>query len=152
MKVFTVTSRCSVKKRFFKISQNSQGSTYTRVTTLIKSYGFFYFKWCLQMEVVLLKKLFWKTFVKLKGKHLCCSPFINKVFGHFQGLQRRNIDLKCFNPSWRRFLTYRNQSIYFQSKSMNWFLRDRDLRHERVKKDLGTSVFLWISRNFIENT
>ena len=26
----------------------------------------------------------------------------------------------------------RNQSIDLQSKSMNWFLYDRDLRHERI--------------------
>ena len=33
----------------------------------------------------------------------------------------------------RRPLSYRNQSIYLQSKSMDWFLYDNDLRHERVK-------------------
>ena len=33
----------------------------------------------------------------------------------------------------RRSLSYRNQSIDLQSKSMDWFLQDRDLRHERVK-------------------
>ena len=26
--------------------------------------------------------------------------------------------------------TYRNQSIYLQSKSVDWFLYDRDIRHE----------------------
>ena len=36
--------------------------------------------------------------------------------------------------SWRRSLSYRNQSIDLQSKSMNWFLYDRDLRHERSNK------------------
>ena len=30
-------------------------------------------------------------------------------------------------------LSYRNQSIDLQSKSVDWFLYDRDLRHERVK-------------------
>ena len=35
--------------------------------------------------------------------------------------------------SWRRSLTYRNQSINLQSKLLNWFLYDRELRHERVK-------------------
>ena len=29
-------------------------------------------------------------------------------------------------------LLYKNQSIDLQSKSMDWFLYDRDLRHERV--------------------
>ena len=35
--------------------------------------------------------------------------------------------------SWRRFLSYRNQSIDLLCKSMDWFLYDRDLCHERVK-------------------
>ena len=35
--------------------------------------------------------------------------------------------------SWRMSLSYTNQSIDLQSKSMGWFLYDRDLRHESVK-------------------
>ena len=35
--------------------------------------------------------------------------------------------------SWRRSLSYRNQSIDLQSKSMDWFLYDRDFCHESVK-------------------
>ena len=34
--------------------------------------------------------------------------------------------------SWRRPLSYRNQSIDLGSKSMDWFLYDNGLRHERV--------------------
>ena len=34
---------------------------------------------------------------------------------------------------WGKSLSYRNQSIDLFSKSMDWFLYDRDLRHERVK-------------------
>ena len=34
--------------------------------------------------------------------------------------------------SWRRPLSYRNQSIYFRRKSMDWSLYDNCLRHERV--------------------
>ena len=33
-------------------------------------------------------------------------------------------------------LSYRNLSIDLQSKSMDWFLYDRDHRHERVKKSM----------------
>ena len=33
----------------------------------------------------------------------------------------------------RRSQSYRNQSIDLQSKSMDWFLYDRDLRQERVR-------------------
>ena len=36
--------------------------------------------------------------------------------------------------SFRRSLSYRNQSIDLQSISMDWFLYDRDLYHERVKR------------------
>ena len=32
-----------------------------------------------------------------------------------------------------RSLSYRNQSIDLQVKSMDWFLYDREIRHERVK-------------------
>ena len=35
--------------------------------------------------------------------------------------------------SWRRLLPYINQSIDLQSKSMDWFLYDNGLRHERIK-------------------
>ena len=41
-----------------------------------------------------------------------------------------------FNPStlsWQGPLSYRNQSIDLQSKSMYWFLYDNGLRHKRVK-------------------
>ena len=35
--------------------------------------------------------------------------------------------------SWWRPLSYRNQSIDLQSKSVDWFLYDNGLRHERLK-------------------
>ena len=35
---------------------------------------------------------------------------------------------------WRPLL-YRNQSIDLDSKSMDWFLYDNSLRHEKVKQD-----------------
>ena len=38
--------------------------------------------------------------------------------------------------SWRMSMSYRNQSIDLQSKSMDWFLYDNGLRHERVKTPL----------------
>ena len=36
-------------------------------------------------------------------------------------------------PSWQSFLSRRNNSIDLQSKSMDWFLYDSDVRHEKVK-------------------
>ena len=37
---------------------------------------------------------------------------------------------KTFALTWRRSLSYRNQSIDLLRRSMGWFLYDRDLRHE----------------------
>ena len=42
----------------------------------------------------------------------------------------------------RRSLSYRNKSIDLQSKSMDWFLYDGDLRHERAKKHIVVIVHL----------
>ena len=38
---------------------------------------------------------------------------------------------------WRKSLSYRNQYIYLLCKPMDWFLYDRDLRHEKVKALIG---------------
>ena len=38
----------------------------------------------------------------------------------------------CLTLSWRRPLSYRNQSTDLQSKAMDWFLYDNSFRHERV--------------------
>ena len=49
------------------------------------------------------------------------------------------------NLSWRRPLSYRNQSIDLQSKSMNWFLYDNGFGHERAKsvyKCIGSGLCL----------
>ena len=63
---------------------------------------------------------------------------------------------------WQKAISYRNQSIDLIYKSMEWFLYDRDIRHERVNdfypshcvKCLSTEYFLvrtflhldWIQR------
>ena len=58
-----------------------------------------------------------------------------------------NCKIKCahwdFPPSWRKSLSYRNQFIDLQSKSIDWFLYDKYLRHERVKR---ASVLTFQSR------
>ena len=49
---------------------------------------------------------------------------------YFKGNRSKLI---CLTLSWRRSLSYRNQSIDLLRKSMDWFLFDNGLRHERVK-------------------
>ena len=43
--------------------------------------------------------------------------------------------------SWPGPLSYRNQSIDLQSKSMDWFLYDNGPRHERVNRLLDIYIF-----------
>ena len=43
---------------------------------------------------------------------------------------------------WWRYLSCRNQSIDLLCKSVDWFLRDRDLRHEKVNE--GVSWFWYL--------
>ena len=59
--------------------------------------------------------------------------------------------------SWSRPLSYRNQSIDLLDKSMDWFLYDNDLRHERVNffvlvAWLAHSLLIELSDLFIFNS
>ena len=82
--------------------------------------------------------------------HASISGFINKGHGKLPSFTETNsqgrVDrliaqieytkLNYLALSWRRPLSYRNQSIDLQSKSVDWFLYDNRLRHERVKSRL----------------
>ena len=57
-----------------------------------------------------------------------------------------HVSLMCWFPrymiskltlalSWPKSISYRNQSLDFLCKSMDWFLYDRDLRHKKVKME-----------------
>ena len=48
---------------------------------------------------------------------------------------RETLTLSC-----RRSLSYRNQCINLPSKSMDWFLYDTDLWHERVQETLPLCI------------
>ena len=52
--------------------------------------------------------------------------------------------------SWRRPISYRNQSIDLLYKSMDWFLYDIDLRHERVEEQFWGNLFFGL--NYALNT
>ena len=57
--------------------------------------------------------------------------------------------LGALTLSWRKSLSYRNQSTDFLWKSINWFLYDRDLRHKIVNMWIFKSLnnvnpeFVW---------
>ena len=47
--------------------------------------------------------------------------------------------------SWRRSLSYRNQSTDLPCKSIDWFLYDRDLCHEKVTVEEADTNFIWMT-------
>ena len=90
-----------------------------------------------------------------------CSPNANPWFSqalqHFLFIKSFSNNFFCLTFSWRGLLSYRNQSIDLQSKSMDWFLYDNGLRYERVKNSwvfhlsfqLIFQVVLLVESNFI---
>ena len=54
-------------------------------------------------------------------------------------------ELAHLTLSWQRSLSYRKQSIDLSCKSMDWFLYDRGLRHERVNVNVP---FLYALKTF----
>ena len=57
----------------------------------------------------------------------------NFVFG--SSFERNHLlNLFILTLSWRRPLSYRNQFNDLRSKSMDWFLYNNGLRHERVRR------------------
>ena len=64
-----------------------------------------------------------QLWIQKSKKHLLCPEHYVWIFNHGVGL----------TLSLRRSISYRHQSNDLQSKSMDWFLYDRDLCHERFK-------------------
>ena len=67
----------------------------------------------------------------------------SKWFPFFVAIIKQNFRTYCLiwlTLSWRRPLSYRNQSIDLLCKSVDWFLYDNGLRHEKVKV-----AWYWIS-------
>ena len=58
-----------------------------------------------------------------------------------QSKRKEVIRESILTPSWRGSLSYRNQSIDLQSKSMDWFLYYNGLCLERVK---NKDSYIWI--------
>ena len=56
-----------------------------------------------------------------------------EIFRELSSLFRLKFKTFDLTHSWRRPLSCRNQSIDLQSKSIDWFLYDNGLRHQRVK-------------------
>ena len=59
--------------------------------------------------------------------------------------------VRSLTLSWRRPSSYRNQSINLLRKSVDWFLYDNGLYHERVKVKFIISVCLKLTSDLIVN-
>ena len=90
----------------------------------VSFYVFFSFYSVLEAPMLILYHL-WGDFLINQCLSLCCSVSTMASLRNWFSLIH----------SWRRSVSYSNQ---LQSKSMNWFLYDRTLRHERVNL-LGNS-------------
>ena len=80
----------------------------------------------------LLQKRIWYScfpvnFVKILRKHFFIEQLRVLLLETMVLRMKRILTL-----SWRKPLSYRNQSTDLQSKSIDWFLYNNDLRHERV--------------------
>ena len=83
------------------------------------------------------------------------TPFRTRFYNYKSGARKvsKAYPNKCnvyqeqfhlhFNSEGRRPLSYRNQSIDLLRKSMDWFLDDNGLRHERVNSEGHSGIKDW---------
>ena len=77
----------------------------------------------------------------------CFSYHIRKQEKHTSSLNTvhwRRVFKGFLTLSWRRPLSHRNQSINLLLKSVDWFLYDNSLRHERVEWNTPSHLFWFI--------
>ena len=74
--------------------------------------------------ITFLSKKVWSCWL---SRVVCCEKAI------IDTMTSLTVLLFLLTLSWRRPISYRNQSTELRSKSMDWFLYDIGLRHERVK-------------------
>ena len=83
---------------------------------------------CKDYNLVIVGRLGWMKWVKMGQGNVYISCNYSCTISFLV-----NILLIKLTLSWRRAISYRNQSIDLLHKSMDWFLYDIGLRHERVK-------------------
>ena len=117
----------------------------------------------ISIRSVLRSKTFWPN-----PTHFLSHPKVGPASKMTKNGCLLSVNYGCVLHSWkaqgkeilRRSLSYRNQPIDSESKSVDWFLHDMDLRHERVKpkyyftSSLILSIYLKVSEccNFLCNS
>ena len=82
------------------------------------------------------------------SNHISVYAFHNSSLSAFNPKTAEISSFKILTLSWWRSLSYRNQAIDFLCKSVDWFLYDRDLHHERVKAIKFTNT----QKNYLTQT
>ena len=65
-------------------------------------------------------------------RKIFCRGWAIKGMSYYNDMWSKSEMKLRLTLSWRRPLSYRNQSTDLRSKSMDWFLYDNGLRHERI--------------------
>ena len=78
------------------------------------------------------------------------THILNATIDCIQLTKRFDEPLFWLTLSWRRPISYRNQSIDLQSNSMNWFLYDIGLCQERVKAFFFSDLYFWQIYQFVQ--
>ena len=103
-----------------------------------------------------LSQLFWvrgdfKTEVTYSIDIKFVYDIINMIYEKIQSHFSLSCLLSCLTLLWWRSLSHRNKSINLLCKSMDWFLHDRDICHERINSSMSStsSVLKTVNTCFI---
>ena len=112
----------------FMTSQCVKSNCNTMLPNILQSKG--------NQSGIIFSTTFFVWFFKQNVSHLYSinwSNFINWLSLFFEIWSICALQL-LLTLSWQRPLSYRNQTIHLLPKSVDWFLYDNGLRHERVKQ------------------
>ena len=101
--------------------------------------------WLHILKKSLMENIFYAAFTKKFFSRNFSPTILRELFWPLWQLSKIGLvlnRLKCLTLSWRRPLSYRNQFIDLQRKSVDWFLYDNGLRHERVNLSLKGRIYL----------
>ena len=91
----------------------------------------------IQRKIFKVRRVFWsKEFRKTRALEAIAPE---TYFGCYQTFMMELCvnSWRLLTMTWRRPLSYRNQSNDLRAKSMDWFLYDNGLRHKRVNRCIG---------------
>ena len=101
--------------------------------------------WLHILKKSLMENIFYAAFTKKFFSRNFSPTILRELFWPLWQLSKIGLvlnRLKCLTLSWLRPLSYRNQFIDLQRKSVDWFLYDNGLRHERVNLSLKGRIYL----------